>query len=924
MTIRDTVYNKLKEKTYSLDWNDLEGFSASVIASMMDMNRSSASEYLNELVDTGKVIKINSRPVLFFAREALLSDYSERLKTQYNSNAELRKDLQELSKKSKAFLNFIGYRGSLRNIIDQIKSAVTYPDGGLPVLLLGPTGVGKSLIAKMMFEYAKEKGVFGQDAEFLVVNCSEYADNPELFLTNIFGNVKGAYTGADRNRNGLLQIANGGMLFFDEVHCLKPECQEKLYLFMDQGIYHMVGDNEKWFESKVLFVFATTEEPKTALLKPLLRRIPVLCRIPTLSQRPRQERKEMLCLFLELESARIHKNIKISRQIADFLVDYDFGGNIGDFQNCIRVSIAKALINVKPEQKDVTLSFRYLPDDLINDVAESSHIDHLFEDIDTLDINELKQQNYQDQPFYRFNHKLLSLYENHTDFENLFKQVNEAVSQYLDTLSYESNDYAVNDVLYRGFFENIRNKFSSRSAMKFSNIQIISLAKLLGDFLHEYPSAFRFIENNRNIIRAFVNYIDENDHSYYGLCLQALEILGNYLNTDFGTLGKLNFYYFFKVMDTNTSEAVLRVIILAHGYSTASSMATAANSMLQARIFGSIDMPIDVHMVQIAQKVNEYIADTESTSDLLFLVDMGSLEEIHNSIYFSEKISVGVINNVTMKLILDIGVMVLNGKTVREIINDITIKDYYHKSVLIESKKRPEAVLTVCATGFATAEKIADLLIQSLPRKVNCEILPWSFEELSEQKNQASVFKQYNIMYIVGLSNPQIESVPFIPLEELVEKQNIEKVKMLVQKEFNEKEIEQFGNNILRNFSLQNLIQYLTILNPEKIVAFAEDIITDIQKNVPYRLSSITVVGLYIHISCLIERLIMDNYITQYHNLEEFMKQNEDFIRTMKRCFMKLEKHYCVDIPISELAYLYDYIFRPQQASVGFNIDTIQ
>ena len=58
--------------------------------------------------------------------------------------------------------------------------------------------------------------------------------------------IRDSYTGAEKDTQGLLALADGGILFMDEVHGLKPECQEKIFLFMDKGIYHMVGDNDTW------------------------------------------------------------------------------------------------------------------------------------------------------------------------------------------------------------------------------------------------------------------------------------------------------------------------------------------------------------------------------------------------------------------------------------------------------------------------------------------------------------------------------------------------------------------------------------------------------------------------------------------------------------------------------------------------------
>ncbi|MCQ5280646.1 sigma 54-interacting transcriptional regulator, partial [Clostridium sp. DFI.1.208] len=103
----------------------------------------------------------------------------------------------------------------------------------------------------------------------------EYSNNPELFLTNLVGYTKGAYTGAEEDKEGLLSIADNGMIFMDEFHSLRPECQEKIFLFMDKGIFHKVGDIETWYSSKIRLIFATTENPSNVLLKTLLRRIPI-------------------------------------------------------------------------------------------------------------------------------------------------------------------------------------------------------------------------------------------------------------------------------------------------------------------------------------------------------------------------------------------------------------------------------------------------------------------------------------------------------------------------------------------------------------------------------------------------------------------------------------------------------------------------
>ena len=134
-----------------------------------------------------------------------------------------------MKNKEEDFQTLIGYDGSLRSVVETCKASLSYPPNGLPTLLYGPTGTGKSLIVKKMYEYGIHHHIFKSDSQYVHVNCSEYANNPELLTAYLFGYKKGAFTGADHDNPGLIQQANGGVLFLDEVHCLKPECQKKLF-----------------------------------------------------------------------------------------------------------------------------------------------------------------------------------------------------------------------------------------------------------------------------------------------------------------------------------------------------------------------------------------------------------------------------------------------------------------------------------------------------------------------------------------------------------------------------------------------------------------------------------------------------------------------------------------------------------------------
>ncbi|KFN92750.1 NtrC family transcriptional regulator [Tetragenococcus muriaticus PMC-11-5] len=101
------------------------------------------------------------------------------------------------------FSKIIGINGSMKNAGEQAKAAILYPPKGLNCLITGPTGSGKTYFAHAMFQFAKSNNVIEADKELIVFNCADYANNPELLMSHLFGYAKGAFTGADEEKREL-------------------------------------------------------------------------------------------------------------------------------------------------------------------------------------------------------------------------------------------------------------------------------------------------------------------------------------------------------------------------------------------------------------------------------------------------------------------------------------------------------------------------------------------------------------------------------------------------------------------------------------------------------------------------------------------------------------------------------------------------
>ena len=308
----------------------IKNVTANDLAILFNQKRNTISKQLNKLWESSYFIKVNTRPVIFLSKKVFESNGFAITQSIYDS-------LESIIEKSQdIFSELIGSEASLRGAVQQIESAIMYPDNGLALILFGASGSGKSYIATLAHRYAVKNGCLKEDAPFITLNCAQYADNPELLSALLFGHVKGAFTGADNEKEGLLAAADGGFLFLDEVHRLSPESQEKLFIFIDKGIYTPVGEVKKSKTANVRLMFATTEPRDQFLLTTFIRRIPIQIELPELSNRSERERLELIYTFFKREATILKTTISISNRVIHVLLNYVFKGNVGELKSTIK------------------------------------------------------------------------------------------------------------------------------------------------------------------------------------------------------------------------------------------------------------------------------------------------------------------------------------------------------------------------------------------------------------------------------------------------------------------------------------------------------------------------------------------------------------------------------------------------------------
>ena len=325
----DQVYRMLE-----IHAKDKAGLTALELGQLLTLDRATVSRYLNRLSDAGRVEKLSGRPVRYrlWAGGTAAPVRAEALPTQANSLDDM-----------------IGADSSLQMAVQQAKAAILYPPRGLHVLILGETGVGKSMFAEAMCAFAREMHIIDEKAPFVRFNCADYADNPQLLSAQIFGVKKGAYSGADADREGLLKKADGGIFFLDEVHRLSAQGQEMLFTFIDKGCFRPLGETTRMVHSSVQLIAATTEDPESHLLATFTRRIPMTIPLPALRERSLEERYGLIREFIQSEARRLQKDIYVQYNAMVSLLLYSCPNNIGQLRSDIQLACAKAFLYFRSE-----------------------------------------------------------------------------------------------------------------------------------------------------------------------------------------------------------------------------------------------------------------------------------------------------------------------------------------------------------------------------------------------------------------------------------------------------------------------------------------------------------------------------------------------------------------------------------------------
>ena len=899
------VLRYVQSKTHAQGQQTLTQTTAYEVSKELNISRALASQYLNELTKEGAVIKINSRPVYFLDRKTLEEAHGVSLSfNSYLSISELKQALAKGNKGKHDFEKLIGSSSGLSYEVEQCKAAVKYPPRGLPILITGQNGTGKGFLASLTFEYAQNNGILTSKSTFQRFCCSEYEDAQQA-LDALFG-LEGS---ADPHESqGALRRADGGILYLSDVQFLGREAQDKLAQLLDTGGYNTADQTEAMRESSARLILSSCEEPETHLSKRLLRRLPVVIHMPALSDRPVEERDQLILRFFCQESERMKKEIFISNRVFDTLLQYEFPANIEQLKNCIQSSCANALVQQEAQQDELLIYLYHLPEYLM----VTARVDGRYSDEQRsmMNVRSFGKDTIA-QTVGQYYDSILSEYDaycsNHCDQDTLLRKLTQIFNDYSDYLVFSK-------------------RFANAKIDAIERVMETVFGVMSDKYYLQLPGHFNYVFSRCLYLQMRLNAPDQDER--VAGCLNLLlrlfpkeallaeeisRMIEQSLDVSINGFSQLLLVLGLRQYSQDVRMDAIRGIIICHGYSTASSIADVVNRLTGSRVFEAIDMPIDISVQEIAVRFKKYVNYVPGPKDVILLVDMGSLEDMNILLSGQTDLNLGIINNVSTRLALDVGCKIQNHTPMREIL-EIACSGHVSTYKLMERQKKKAAVLFVSEAGVSVARKMAELFYNRLPRQIEVEFLGYVYLSLKHAEELAELKGKYDILFVSGTANPELKDVVFIPMEDIISFREIERINRMLSLYMQEDDLQAFHQRLLKNFSLQNVVQNLTILNADKVLDLVNIGLDQMQKMMRRKFSAQTIIGLNIHISCLIERLVTKTPIETYTDQAAFEQEQKEFIEMVRKAFREVSTHYKVEFPISEIAYIYDYIIHDNHA----------
>ena len=800
---------------------DGEGFTTQDLSLHFDMHRSNVSSLLNELVKENKVVKGNTRPVVYQVIAPKL----------------------EVANRS-CFERLIGYDRSLKNCVQLAKAAILYPEASMDTLLIGEQGSGKSYFSSLMAEFAREQHVIENNTPFIKFNCQYYENREEELIENLF------------SEKGVFQKARHGVLFLDHVDTLTPQAKRYLSDYME---------NKK--SKKMILICATEEISNLEANEVFHNKFPVRIDIPSLKKRSMEERMELVESFFKNEAEKIKKPIKINSELFRCFLLYHCQGNVKQLKNDIKIGCANAYVRQINQEYPVLHVY-------LNDCHPYIRKGFLFYKEHREKIEALIPDNYS----YTFSLDKACSEVEHTP-NHASKTIYEVIEQKVQEL--RQRDIREEDIMtivstdIEGSLMNVKNQID----MDKMDLDILSrivdkrIIDLVDQFLKEASIKFKKVYPNstfyglclhldacvkrstfkQNLSNEKIMDIVEKYKQEYTYCMSFTA----QIEKEFNLILPIDEVVFLTIFLCEDNESIQvndnpAVLVVMHGNVASSLVQTVKQIYRNDRLY-YYDLLLDKDMKDAYEDIKNLCQEIDNGNGLLIIYDMGSIRPMCESIVQELGIHARMLEVPLTLLLLDCAIKLSSTGTIDSVYNAVLNNGFGSFGTLKEEYERQEienhhVIITLCHTGSGTARQMKQYLEKYVPLN-DVDVVALAEGNMSILHKELSYRLQHQkILCIVGTFNPNIYNIPFIPISTLFDTP-IEQLPMLLSLK------EVASPNV---FDYEPMYHYLSEQLPDLDCKALKRCLPQALSKIKRTVPNFTIneeVGLFMHIACAISRL---------------------------------------------------------------------
>lgn len=614
---KEQVLEFITEYSSDLIHDEFPKITTRFLSEKLKMQRTNISSILNQLVNEGKLVKYNGRPVLY-----QLAD-------------------ENTSGNGDVFEQLVGYDSSLKEAIASAKAAVLYPEGNPTILITAKHGSGVSHFAKTVFRFAQASGKLKTRAPWILWDCKTLFNDQDKFQEIFLG---------DHEKEGILKKASGGMLILENIDVVSERNLDWLLAFL-RGEKIQGQDEWPWQKDyHCITIFSTMKDTNEMMLNLLRGQMDFRISLPSLEERSIEERFLILQKFFKEEAKAMDRMIEVDTSILHALLLYEVTDDIKGLKNDIHTGCANSYVrSYNTEKKTIVL----LMSDFPNYVRKGIMYYRSYKnEIDEMIKNGCKYTFYKNQ----------MLRDNKTAKKDIYQSI-DARKRDLErhALTEEEINMAVSNQLeseFEEYFEQLCERVDSIDTLnKMVSEKLISLTRkfllkaaeqlscefskeiFCGICLHVNSCLIKVSKkqriSNEEIARLLLKY-----PMHYELVKEFQVELGKEFNVKLNVDDLIFLLMFLLEAKKDVNESKVVTLIAMHGSHAASSIAAVVNVLSDDSNVQAFDMDLDKNVRIVYEELKEKIIKIDQGKGILLIYDMGSIHTMAESIAQETKIAI--------------------------------------------------------------------------------------------------------------------------------------------------------------------------------------------------------------------------------------------------------------------------------------------